>query len=92
MINSSKKLKSRKKSKVKTSSEELRLVKGAKRERLIQERKKRKLTQGQLAELLGVKASLISHLETGRMNPGLEITLGLQEFFELPFETLFPDL
>lgn len=92
MIKSPKKSKSRKKSKVKTTSEELCNIKGVKRERLILERKKRKLTQGQLGELLGVKAALISHLENGRVKPSLEITLGLQEIFELPFEILFPDL
>ncbi|USK71731.1 helix-turn-helix transcriptional regulator [Peribacillus asahii] len=87
-----KKPNSRKNSKVKTSSQELGNIKGVKRERLILERKKRKLTQGQLGELLGVKAALISHLENGRVKPSLEITLGLQEIFKLPFEILFPDL
>lgn len=66
--------------------------KGPKRVRLIQERKKRNLTQKELASIIGVSASTITHLENGRTKPGLELSLRLQELFELPYEILFPDL
>ncbi|UQD53333.1 hypothetical protein C0971_15880 [Bacillus methanolicus] len=67
-------------------------LKGLKRNRLILERKKRDLTQGQLAELIGVPTSTISHLENGRIKPNLDVALALQELFQLSFEILFPDL
>lgn len=67
-------------------------IKGVKRKRLIYERKKRNLTQGQLAKLLNVAAATVSHLENSRMNPSLELELGLTALFDLPSEILFPDL
>lgn len=66
-------------------------IKGSKRSRLIQERKKRNLTQKELASIIGVSPSTISFLENGRMNPGLEVSIGLQELFNLEYETLFPE-
>ena len=72
-------------------SSEWRSIKGAKRIRLIQERKKRKLTQKELGLLIGVSSSTISFLENGRMNPSLEVSMGLQELFDLEYEILFPD-
>lgn len=73
-------------------SSEHRNLKGAKRERLIAERKRLGLTQTQLAEKLGCSTATISHLELGRMKPGLEISLGLETIFKQSYETLFPDL
>jgi len=77
---------------VKTPSSEWSNVKGAKRTRLITERKKLKLTQAQLADQVGVSTSAIGLLESSRMKPGFELSLRLQEFFNQPFEILFPDL
>ena len=84
----------RKKSTTKERSpmEAFRDIKGAKRQRLITERKQRGLTQGELAALLGCSVATVSHLETGRVKPNLEISLGLETLFGLPFEILFPDL
>ncbi|MFX8004454.1 helix-turn-helix domain-containing protein [Acinetobacter baumannii] len=55
------------------------------------ERKKRKLSQSDIASMLGVSTATISHLENGRQKPSLELALGLQQLFNLPYETLFPD-
>ncbi|WP_081412672.1 helix-turn-helix transcriptional regulator [Fictibacillus gelatini] len=85
-----KKRKSKKKTKV--PSLEWNNIKGVKRERLILERKKKGLTQGELAKLLSVSTSTISHLENGRIKPSLEVESGLLEIFNVPFEKLFPDL
>ncbi|MGM1022975.1 MAG: helix-turn-helix transcriptional regulator [Bacillota bacterium] len=85
-----KKTKSKKKNKF--PSQEWSQVKGAKRHRLISERKKRKLTQAQLAMQMGVSTAYISSLENGRVAPGIELAINLQAFFDLPYEVLFPDL
>ncbi|MEV9640470.1 helix-turn-helix transcriptional regulator [Mammaliicoccus sciuri] len=81
-----------KKSKQLPSSLEWHNVKGAKRERLILERQKRKLTQKELAEKIGVSKSTIGFLETGRSKPGFDVSMALVEFFGIEFEILFPDL
>lgn len=81
-----------KKSKQLPPSLELHGIKGAKRERLISERKKHKLTQKELAEIVGVSKSTIGFLETGRSKPGFELSIALEEFFGISFEILFPDL
>ncbi|BAQ11353.1 hypothetical protein OXB_2882 [Bacillus sp. OxB-1] len=73
-------------------SNEYKNIKGTKRVRLIAERKKAGLTQAQLAEKIGCSTATISHLELGRMNPGLNISLGLERLFQQPYEVLFPDL
>ncbi|WP_199171857.1 helix-turn-helix transcriptional regulator [Sporosarcina sp. P13] len=73
-------------------SNEYRNLKGSRRERLIAERKKAGLTQTQLAKKLGCSTATISHLELGRVKPGLDISLGLESYFQQPFEILFPDL
>lgn len=77
--------------KSKSPSQEWSNIKSVKRERLILERKKKGLTQAQLATLLGVSTGTISYLENGRMNPNVDIALGMQEIFKVPFEILFPD-
>ncbi len=65
--------------KAKQPSLEYHNIKGPKRTRLIQERKKKKLSQKELAKIIGCSEATISHLENGRMKPGLEISLALQE-------------
>jgi len=67
-------------------------TKGLKRTRLIQERKNKKLSQKELTKIIGCSEATISHLENGRMKPGLEISLSLQEIFDLDYEEIFPDL
>lgn len=77
---------------MKPSSLEYHSLKGAKRTRLIQERKKLGLTQKELAKKLGCSVSTIAHLESGRMKPGLEISMKLEQLFGQPYEIIFPDL
>lgn len=66
-------------------------IKGPKRERLVTERKKMKLKQSELAKMVGVSPAYISCLENGRCDPGLEVSIELQELFQLPDHILFPD-
>lgn len=79
-------------SKNKYPSQEWQNIKSTNRQRLISERKRRGWKQSQLAEMLSVSTSMISHLENGRLNPGLDVSMRLQELFGLPLEVLFPDL
>lgn len=73
-------------------SQEFKNLKGPKRSCLIQERKKNRLTQQQLGELVGCSGSTISHLESGRMNPNFDISLQLEIVLKTAFNDLFPDL
>lgn len=81
----------RKRKKAKAPSTEWSNVKSVKLERLIAERKKRKLSQVDLAKILGVSPAVISHLENGRGKPSADVSIGLEMLFELPYEILFPD-
>ncbi len=65
--------------------------KSAKLERLIFERKKRKMNQSDVATALGVSIATISHIENGRMKPNADVSIGLEVLFDLPYEILFPD-
>lgn len=49
-------------------------------------RKKNKLTQRQLGEMLGVSASTIGMYEQGRRVPKLETLMKLSEIFDRPIE------
>ncbi|MER2107424.1 MAG: helix-turn-helix transcriptional regulator [Solibacillus sp.] len=84
--------KRKKKRKEPFPSQEFASVKGPKRERLIAERKVRGLTQAQLGEAVGCSTALISHLEVGRANPSVEVSMQLERFLEISFFELFPDL
>jgi len=84
--------KRKKKRKKPVPSDEFRNVKGTKRERMITERKARKLTQAQLGKMVGCSAVMIGAIESGRSNPGLEVSLQLELVLETPFFELFPDL
>lgn len=52
-------------------------------------RKRRGLTQAQLASELGVTVTTISNLESGRCEPRLGLIWKLLDFFECTFEDLF---
>jgi len=41
---------------------------------------------------MGVATATISHLENGRLKPGMVLALQLQDFYELSYEILFPDI
>lgn len=72
--------------------EEFRNLKGPKRECLIAARKAKGLTQTQLGKLVGCSAAMIAHLENGRVNPSLDISMELEKVLETHFFELFPDL
>ncbi len=66
--------------------EELRNLKGPKRECLIAARKAKGLTQTQLGKLVGCSVAMIAHLENCRVNPSLDISMELEKSFR---NTLF---
>ncbi|WP_312754072.1 helix-turn-helix transcriptional regulator [Rummeliibacillus suwonensis] len=84
--------KRKKKRKQLCPSEEFKNLKGPKRERLILERKKRGFTQKQLGDLAGCSAQTIGRLESGRMNPNVDLSMQLEQILETTFFELFPDL
>lgn len=52
-------------------------------------RGERKLSQGQLAELVGVSRNTISSIETGQFNPTAKLALVLCIALDKKFEDLF---
>ncbi len=52
-------------------------------------RSKRKISQQQLADLIGVSRKTISTVETGRFTPSVVIALKLAKYFEVPVESIF---
>lgn len=57
--------------------------------RLKQARGERKLSQSQLAELVGVSRNTISSIETGQFNPTAKLALVLCIALDKKFEELF---
>ena len=52
-------------------------------------RSKKKLSQQDLADAIGVSRKTISTVETGRFTPSVVIALKLAQFFNEPVERLF---
>ncbi len=52
-------------------------------------RKARKISQQELAQLVGVRRETIVHLENNRYNPSLEMALRIAEIFDCHVEELF---
>ena len=52
-------------------------------------RSKRKISQQQLADFVGVSRKTISTVETGRFTPSVVIALKLARYFEVPVESIF---
>lgn len=52
-------------------------------------RSKRKLSQQELADAIGVSRKTISTVETGRFTPSVVIALKLAQYFDLPVEAIF---
>jgi putative transcriptional regulator len=52
-------------------------------------REARGLSQGQLAEAMGVSRQTINSIETQRYTPSLPLAIGLARFFGQPVEELF---
>jgi len=44
-------------------------------------RKNKCMTQKEVAEILGITKAAYSNIETGRRNPSLSVTIGLQKLF-----------
>lgn len=63
-----------------------------KRERLIQERTKRKKTRAELAKALGISEIYVRKIENGDVKPGRDKMVKISEFYGLGLKTLFPDL
>ena len=59
------------------------------RNRLKEARTERKLTQAQLAELVGVSRNTISSIETGQFNPTAKLALVLCIALDKKFEEIF---
>ena len=57
--------------------------------RLKEERTKRKLSQQELADMVGVSRNTISSLETGQYEPTAKLALILSVALSLQFEDLF---
>ena len=49
----------------------------------------RGLSQGRLAEELGVSRQTINAIETGRYTPSLPLAISLSRYFERPVEEVF---
>ena len=52
-------------------------------------RESRELSQGDLAEAVGVSRQTINAIERERYNPSLELAFALAEFFDSSIEDLF---
>ena len=52
-------------------------------------RKDRKISQQELAQLIGVRRETIVHLENNRYNPSLEMALKIAEIFDCQVEEIF---
>ncbi len=57
--------------------------------RLKEERTKRKLSQQELADMVGVSRNTISSLETGQYEPSAKLALVLAIALDMKFEDLF---
>ncbi|MBU5257568.1 helix-turn-helix transcriptional regulator [Tissierella praeacuta] len=52
-------------------------------------RENKNMTQGQLAELVGVRRETIVHLENGKYNPSLKLAMDISKVFKVTIEDLF---
>lgn len=57
--------------------------------RIKEYREQRKITQGELAALVGVRRETIVHLENGRYNPSLKLAMDIAKVFGTTVEELF---
>lgn len=62
------------------------------RQRLVDERLKRKLTQKQVAEKLDISEIYVRKIEKGLRNPGRETMLKFEKLYGIQDRELFPDL
>jgi len=59
--------------------------------RLIRLRKDRKMSQQQVAEILGITRSFYGMIETGDRNPTLNLAKRIAELFQVDIEEIFFD-
>ncbi|WP_158219998.1 helix-turn-helix transcriptional regulator [Tissierella sp. P1] len=59
---------------------------------MINKRIENKLTQKNLAEIIGISQQMISLIETEKRKPTIEIAKRLEILFKTPMEELFPDI
>ena len=57
--------------------------------RIKEYREQRKITQGELAAMVGVRRETIVHLENGRYNPSLKLAMDIAKIFDTTVEALF---
>ena len=57
--------------------------------RIKEYREAQKLTQGELAAMVGVRRETIVHLENGRYNPSLKLAMDIAGVFDVTVEELF---
>jgi DNA-binding XRE family transcriptional regulator len=60
-----------------------------KNQRLIELRGKAELTQGQLADKIGVSQSMVARIEAGAREPRKQVKIELANFFHVTVEWLF---
>lgn len=60
--------------------------------RLQERRKKLRITQAELASLLGITRVYIGYIEQGRENPSLRLLVSLSNMLEIKLYTLFEGL
>lgn len=52
-------------------------------------RKKHKMQQSELAEIVGVRRETIGNLENGKYNPSLKLAMDIAKVFNKPVEYIF---
>ena len=52
-------------------------------------RRAQKLSQGELAEAVGIRRETLSHLENGKYNPSLKLAMDIAKFFGKTVEEVF---
>jgi len=68
--------------------EEINKNSSTKRDFLIRERNKRRLTQLQVADYLGIHHSTYSNIERGDRDPSLEVAIAISDFFGIDIRLL----
>lgn len=62
------------------------------RQKLVEERNKKGLTQKQVATAIGISEVFVRKIEKGLRNPGRETMLKFEQFYGISDRKLFPDL
>lgn len=57
--------------------------------KIVEFRRKQDITQGELADMVGVRRETIVRLERGQYNPSLKLAYDISKVFEVSIEELF---